>query len=374
MLLFDGRDLDAASGHGHGGGNRAQYPRNLRSGSVGVDSRHGGACHRLRYLQSHLFLAIFVLHGGKFFLLLFFEFLALAGVLADLFNFAVVPLGDRVFLLLLLGREELRHGGQRRADKSQCRHGHGSVVLPRLFAVFEFGLQTLQLLEDVGKIRGYACGIAQRIFNLLALLLVLPVFLVLAEFVVLLLYLVNVRLLFLFRNDSGGNQFVQQAQFVLLAFVQGFLEILVFHGLGLLQKILAAGQLLAQVLCIRLRGELLCLFGVAELRIVVGTLAQVGEFDFIQAPLILLFRECTLQVFALGGSVGLGLLPRDVLHTPLRLLVAHTLHHIQAFLFEFVPLFAALLVEVALLDDHVLLDGEEFLLVLAAGNESLLVL
>ena len=81
-----------------------------------------------------------------------------------------------------------------------------------------------------------------------------------------------------------------------------------------------------------------------------------------------------MQVFALGGSVGLGLLPRDVLHTPLRLLVAHALHHIQAFLFEFVPLFAALLVEVALLDDHVLLDGEEFLLVLAAGNKSLLVL
>ena len=105
VLLFDGRDLDAASGHGHGGGNRAQYPRNLGSRGVGVDSRHGSARHSLRYLHAHLLLSIFVLHGGKFFLLLFFEFLALSGVLADLFNFAVVPLGDRVFLLLLLGRE-----------------------------------------------------------------------------------------------------------------------------------------------------------------------------------------------------------------------------------------------------------------------------
>ena len=99
----------------------------------------------------------------------------------------------------------------------------------------------------------------------------------------------NVFLLLLLGYHPGGHQFIEQAQFVLLALVQGFLEILVFQSLCFLQEILAASHLLAQVLCIRLRGELLCLFGVAELRIVVGTLAQVGEFDFIQALLVLLF-------------------------------------------------------------------------------------
>ena len=162
----------------------------------------------------------------------------------------------------------------------------------------------------------------------------------------------NVLLFLFLGNHPSGHQLIEQVQFVLLALVQGLLEIFILHLLGFLQEILAPLHLLAQVFGIGLRLVLLRLFCIAELRVEVGTLAHVGEFYLVQAPLILLFGECTLQVFALGGSVGLGFLPRDVLHTILRFLLIDTSAQQDALLFELVPFCAAFFIQGTLLGKH----------------------